>query len=185
MPILAKEQDIFPESLFELELPEDRDHAWWVFYTRARREKMLSRKLLRAGIPFYAPTIAKRYRSPNGRLRESFVPLFPNYVFMYGTEEQRYWAMTTNCVSRWIRVADGEQLRQDLYNIWRLIQMDVPLTVEARVLPGQRVRVRTGPFKGFEGIVLKRHSRVHLLVSVRFINQGVSVELADCEVEPI
>jgi len=185
MPILAKEPDIFPKDLFSIELPADGDHAWWAFYTRSRREKALARRLLSAKIPFYAPVIAKRYRSPNGRMRYSYVPLFPNYVFMYGTNEQRYWAMTTNCVSRWMQVHDGNQLRDDLHRVWQLIEMGAPMTVEARISPGQRVRVRTGPFADFEGIVVRRRRKTHLLVCVHFINQAVSVELTDCEVEPV
>ncbi len=184
MPLLAKEPDLYPECLFDYPLVNDGERSWWVFYTRSRQEKRLARKLLAAGIPFYLPTVKKRQRSPNGRVRTSYLPLFPNYVFMYGTHEQRYLAMKSNCISRWLKVFDGEQLWRDLCNIWRLIQTGVPLTVEQRIVPGQWVRVKSGPFKGFEGIVVKRHSHTRLLVCVRFINQGVSIELPDCQVEP-
>ncbi|HID24044.1 MAG TPA: antitermination protein NusG [Planctomycetaceae bacterium] len=185
MPILAREPDMWPQSLFEQRLPADGNACWWVFYTLSRREKSLSRRLLAGRIPFYAPVVPKRINAPNGRVRTSYKPLFPNYVFMFGTDEQRYWAMTTNCVSRWMRVHDGQQLAEDLRRIWQLIRMGTPMTVEARITPGQQVRVRTGPFAGFEGIVVRRCRKTHLLVCVHFINQAVSIELTDCQLEPI
>ena len=53
-------------------------------YTMARREKKLMRQLIEEKIAFYAPVIERRYRSPNGRLRKSYEPLFANYVFVCG-----------------------------------------------------------------------------------------------------
>ena len=39
---------------------------WVAFYTLSRREKDLMRKLEASGIPFYAPLIRRRMRSPAG-----------------------------------------------------------------------------------------------------------------------
>ena len=184
MPILQKEVDVFPATLLESEFQADPDSSWWAFYTRSRREKSLTRRLLAAQIPFYAPVVPRRTCSPSMRVRTSFVPLFPNYVFMFGTQAHRYAAMQTNCISRWVEVHDGERLQEDLRQVHRLIEMDIPLTVEARLVPGRRVRVRSGAFAGFEGVVLKRLRETRLYVCVDFLQQSVSVELADCQVEP-
>src|SRR5438477_12409063 len=101
MPILAREPDLFPDDLLDrAEACDDLEEGWWALYTSARREKALMRKLHALSIPHYGPTIRKLDRSPSGRLRESFVPLFPSYVFLFGTENHRYHALTTNCVSR-------------------------------------------------------------------------------------
>jgi transcriptional antiterminator RfaH len=47
------------------------------------------------------------------------------------------------------------------------------------------VRVRTGPLRGFEGQVMRRHGSQRLVVAVRFLNQGASVELEDVDLETI
>jgi transcriptional antiterminator RfaH len=183
MPILPGEPDIFPAELFDGAL--EGPGQWWVMYTMARREKELMRRLRGLGIAFYAPLISKRTRSPSGRVRESFVPLFASYVFVQGNEQDRYQALTTNCVSRCLSVPDGAQLVHDLRQIRQLITLGAPLTVEARIEPGRRVRVRSGPMSGIEGTVLKRRGKDWLVVAVEFLQQGASVLLEDFQVEPL
>jgi Transcription termination factor nusG len=186
MPILTAEANLFPADLFENELLlADPERRWWVLYTRSRMEKELMRRLLAMEIPFYGPTIEKRTRSPRGRMQKSYLPLFPNYVFMLGTAAERYAALTTNCLSRDLPVADGQELEGDLRQLHRLIQSGMPLTPERCLTTGARVRVRTGPLAGQEGTVLQRRGESHLLVAVRFLQQGASVQLDECDLEPL
>jgi transcription antitermination factor NusG len=154
-------------------------------YTLARHEKKLMRQLLELQVPFYGPTIQRRYRSAGGRLRTSIEPLFPNYVFVYGEEAQRYQAVCTGSVSRWMSVASAEELVSDLRQVHELIQTGAPLSPELKLEPGQKVRVRTGPFRGFEGVVIRRENQIRLLVSVRYMGRGASVALDDCQLEPV
>ena len=185
MPILPREPDVFPDELFDLDDGQLGTGPWWALYTMARREKELMRRLRALSIPFYSPLIHKRTRSPGGRTRESYVPLFAGYVFVHGDEEQRQSALTTNCVSRCLSVPNGPELVHDLRQIRRLIELDAPLTVEARLEPGRRVRIRSGPMTGMEGTVVKRRGRDWLVVAVAFIQQGASVLLEDFQVEPL
>ena len=180
MPLLPREPDIYPADLLD---PAKNTFAagtrWVAFYTLARREKDLARRLGARRIPFYSPLVKRRLKSPGGRTRESFVPLFPGYVFARVDDEQRRMALATNTVARWLPVLDEGQLLDDLRSIKRLIDADVPLTPEARLEAGHAVRVRSGPFLGLEGMVIERRGRQRLLVSVRLLSQGVSIELED------
>jgi transcriptional antiterminator RfaH len=184
MPILAKEQDLHPLDLLDRYLAGDLEgHRWWALYTLSRREKDLMRRLQAMDSALYSPTISQRHRSPAGRIRTSYVPLFANYVFLCGSDFHRYEALTTNCVSRVITVTEGRQLAEDLKQIQQLIELGRPLTPEARLQEGTRVRVRSGPFLGFEGEVIRRENVTRLLVAVKFMQQGASVVLEDCELE--
>ena len=183
MPILRSELDIFPEGL--LEAPIARTQSWWAMYTLARHEKKFMRQLMKLQIPFYAPTIQRRHRSPSGRLRTSFEPLFANYVFVCGEEVLRYQAVCTGSVSRWLPVEEPEQLVADLLQIKNLIACEAPLSPESRLAVGQRVRIRNGAFAGYEGVIVRRDRDVRLHVSVRFMEQGISVELDDCQADPV
>src|SRR5262245_40728965 len=113
MPILPSEPDIYPPQLLDLGQADLADGQWWAMYTLARREKELMRRLRAQGIPHYSPLVSKRTRSPGGRVRESFVPLFAGYVFMLGDEQQRHQALSTNCISRTLQVPDGIALVHD------------------------------------------------------------------------
>jgi transcriptional antiterminator RfaH len=54
-----------------------------------------------------------------------------------------------------------------------------------KLQPGQKVRVKTGVFKGFEGVVLRRENEIRLLIFVRYMGRGASVALDDCQLEAI
>ena len=183
MPILKREVDIYPEDLLQSEFANE--NSWWAMYTLARQEKKLMRMLVADQVPFYAPVIERRYRSPNGRLRTSYEPLFSNYVFVCGQEAERYQAVCTGCVSRNMPVEQVDDLVTDLQQIQRLIASEAPLSPESRLEPGQRVRIRNGPFAGYEGVITRRDREVRLQVYVRFMEQGVSVSIEDCQADPI
>ncbi len=186
MPILKREDDLYPAGLLDSdEAISDLSRDWWCIYTISRREKDLMRKLKTLGIGFFAPIIVKRTRSPKGRMRQSFIPLFPNYVFMLATESDRVQALKTNCISKQSKVTDREALVLDLKQIHQAIAVGEPLTPEAKLVAGQRVRVRSGPFRGYEGTVVRREGKTRLLLSVRYLEQGVSMEVDEGLLEPI
>ena len=190
MPILPRETNIYPtnlleEAVAELEASDSPARRWWAFYTRSRHEKQMMRKLHSLEVPFYTPLLQRRRKSPAGRVRHVFEPLFSNYVFVFGDEEARYSALTTNCVSKVIDVVDGLQLASELHQLQRFLETDVIVAPERKLIPGMRVRVRSGPLAGFEGTIVRREHETRLLVSVDFTQQGVSAQLDDCQVEEI
>jgi len=182
MPILAPEPALYPADL--LEVPDDTvPGRWWAMYTLARREKELIRRLRSMEISHYCPMVRRRTRSPGGRVREAQVPLFSSYVFVRGEEEERYKSLTTNCVAQCIEVADAGRLLFDLRQFQRLIELDAPLSPEARLKPGRRVRVRSGAMMGLEGTVVKRRGNDWLVVALEFLQRGASVLLEDYQLE--
>ncbi|MEM8668798.1 MAG: transcription termination/antitermination NusG family protein [Planctomycetota bacterium] len=183
MPILPQEPDCHPSDL--LSDDERMEETWWLLYTKSRQEKQIMRHLRQLDLPHYGPQIPHRRRSPAGRIRTTYAPLFNNYVFLCGDNDARYQAVCTGCVQQATEITDAAQFIQDLRQVRSLIDLGVPLTVESRLEPGQRVRVRSGAFAGYEGTILRREQETRLLVSVQFMEQGVSVKLEDCQLERI
>ena len=103
---------------------------------------------------------------------------------MFGDEDARYQAMTTNCISRCTIVQDGEQLLKDLRQIHDVVVAGIALTPEAKLEAGNRVCVRSGPFAGYEGTVIRREGKTRLLLSIQFLEQGVSMEMDEGLLEP-
>jgi transcription antitermination factor NusG len=182
VPIRKEEPCLFPENLLdeagENSTVEPSDRHWWVVYTKSRQEKALSRELLKYEIPFYLPQI-KNTTLVKGRRRTTFVPLFAGYVFMLANEAERVRGLTTNRISRILTVEDAEQLAKDLRQVKRLIESNAPLTIERRLSPGQRIRIKQGALMGLEGTVLVRRGETRLLVCVNFLQQGASIEVQD------
>ena len=186
MPILAAEVDVFPESLLSRDdLVNDGEFQWWAVYTRSRQEKALMRALVSMEISFYCPVLPHRFRSPYGRIRTSYLPLFSNYLFMYSDGHDRYRALKTNLISDTIEVSDGLQLTHDLRQIQRLTRAGKPLSIETNIQPGCKVLIKSGPLAGMEGVVLKRQGTDFLFVVVNFLQQGALVKLEGEQVRPV
>ena len=184
LAITAGKTDSFPFGIFVDEAGESIAKRWWLLHTKSRQEKAVSRDLHSRQIGFYLPLL-RRQSLVRGRLFESLAPLFPSYVFLFGTDEDRITALRTNRLAAAHAVADDESLRVDLEQIARLIATGAPLTPEARLEPGQRVRVKSGPCIGFEGTLIKRHGKSRLVVRVEQLFQGASVEIEDYRLEAI
>ncbi|MCA8992075.1 MAG: KOW motif-containing protein [Planctomycetaceae bacterium] len=184
MPILAKESDSYPPDLLDRDWFGEGD--WWVMHTLPKREKSLARQLEKHRVAFYSPTFSRQYRSPAGRMRTSQILLFPNYVFVFGTPQDRLAALTTNCIARCIEVPKGGQnsLLDDLKRIRQVIEAGIDLTPEGQLQPGDTVRVKSGPMEGVIGTVVERRGKKRLIVEINFIQRGASVELRDLDVEP-
>lgn len=183
MPILAKEVSVYPNDLLE-QPPEDEDRRWWAVYTKSRQEKSVARQLVDHDVSFYLPLIPKDNVIRNRRVR-SHIPLFTGYIFIYGSDDDRVTTLTTNRISRIFPVVDQSRLWTDLRSINELIASDMPLAIERRIETGQHVRIKNGSLRGLEGVVVKRHSKCRLLVVVNYLQQGVSVEIDDCALEPL
>jgi transcriptional antiterminator RfaH len=183
MPILSKETSLFPETLFE-EPDWDSERQWWVIFTKSRQEKALARDLLGSQIPFFLPLIPKD-NLIRGRRVQSHIPLFGSYIFLFGSTDEQLQSLMTKRVTRILPVPDQEQLFCDLRNVHELIESGAPLTVERRLVPGQRVRIKSGPMKGVEGTITARRGTMRLLVAVHFLQNGVSMDIDDYMVEPI
>ncbi|MBL8890198.1 MAG: hypothetical protein JNL67_09475 [Planctomycetaceae bacterium] len=151
--------------------------GWWCLYTHSRQEKVLMRHLAGRGVAFYCPMIEKRSRSPQGRMRSSYLPLFTNYVFLRGTDDDRRLALTTNCILASKPIRQPDFLVRDLWQINRALQSGVPMTPEQKLTQGDPVIVKSGPFKGFEGFVLRRAGTTRFLIYLRYLEQGVSMEI--------
>ncbi|MGA2031456.1 MAG: transcription termination/antitermination NusG family protein [Thermoguttaceae bacterium] len=184
MPLLGKEPDLFPEGLLDVPSDETNDRHWFVLYTKPRQEKALARQLLGYRIPFYLPLV-KKTSLIQGKKRHSFIPLFAGYVFLCASHAERLQSLATNRIFRVLPVDDFDRLLTDLRQLRQMIAAQMPLTVESRLVPGDRVRVRQGSFAGIEGTVLTRRGRTRLLVAINFLQQGASVEIDDFLLEPL
>ena len=182
MPILAKEPDMFPENL--LDAPAAGiDELWFAMYTLARHEKEFMRKLRPLNIAHYGPMVQQRKRSPQGRIRTSYIPLFTGYVFIRGDEVARHDAVSTGCISRCLPVTESEQLLMDLQRIRFVIERGNDVQPEPKPLIGRAAIVKTGAMTGLRGTISKVHSQHRLTVIVNFMQQGASVLVDEADVE--
>ena len=173
MPILKREPDASPADVFGLS-PED--FPWWVARVRSRQEKALARHLLPQGVPFYLPQSEQVVRRGN-RSFTSYLPLFSGYVFFRGKREERIVALQSQVVSEILEVRDQDRLESELDQLRRLQLSGASLVPVPSFAPGDPVVVTEGPFRGYEGVVVRDKGRSRLIVSISLLRKAVAVEL--------
>jgi transcriptional antiterminator RfaH len=183
MPLLPPEPFAFPDTLLADAEPAEGPGCWWALHTRPRAEKALCRQLLRRSVAYFLPVYQRRWRD-RGRLLSSYLPLFPGYVFLWGEADARVAALETNQVANVLPVVDQERLHADLVRVRQLMDAGAPLAPEQKLEPGDPVEIVAGPLAGLGGTVLRRGRRLHFVVEVRLLQQGVSVEIESWMVRP-
>ena len=173
---------MFPESLLD-QPAGSQDDSWFAMYTLARQEKELMRRLRPLNIAHYGPMIEQRKRSPQGRIRKSFVPLFTGYVFVRGDEVARHDAVSTGCISRCLSVTESEELVEDLKRIRQMVVSGSEIRPEPQPLTGRTAIVKNGAMKGLKGTITTTHSQHRLTIMVNFMQQGASVIVDEADVE--
>ena len=181
MPLLPAEPCHFPELLFT-EPVSTSDGKWWVLHTKPRTEKAVARALYSHKVPFFLPVYEKSTRA-KGRLQSSHLPLFPSYVFLLADDDGRTRALETNQIANCIPVVDQVALRHELEGVYRVMTSGLPIGPESLLVPGATVTITQGPLAGIDGKVLRRGSKLTLILEVQMLRQGVSVEIENWMVE--
>ena len=106
----------------------------------------------------------------------SHLPLFPGYLFLRRVEGLRQTLWRTSAVANMIEVPDQGQLTAELLQIRELQTSGAMLTPCVEVVAGDAVRIKSGAFSGYSGVVIEERGSERLIVSVSILRKSVSVE---------
>ena len=157
---------------------------WFVLHTRSRQEKVVARDLRAMDIAHYLPLVdmARYY----GRRRVMVqLPLFPGYLFLWGSLEEAFKADRTKRLANLIKVKDQRQIDADLQSIYRAQQQGGQLDPHPYLQKGQWVEVRSGPFKGIQGIIEDRPKHNRLILQVEVLGRASSLEIDGALLDPL
>ncbi len=149
---------------------------WWVAHTKARHEKALAADLDTRGISSFLPLV-KVLRRYGNRTAAVHLPLFPGYLFLCGTADDRSAVLTTNRVAHLLRVADQEGLKRSLRHVHRMTTSGVAVDLYPGIQRGRRCRIRSGVLQGLEGTVLSRRRMCRVYVAVDVLGQSADVKI--------
>lgn len=150
--------------------------VWSVAATKSRREKQLARALLVRGVQHYLP-LHRVSRSHGGRSRDVEFPLFPGYVFVCLSADERLEVLATGHVAQLLPVVDQNGLERELASIDAAIDAGAVFDPCPFLKEGRPVRVRSGPLKGIEGVVDSHGSRGRLVLVVQTLGRATSIEI--------
>jgi transcription antitermination factor NusG len=165
---------------------EDLDQRWYAVQTCANHEKRVAQQLGRRAVEVYLPQYASVRKWKDRRVRLD-LPLFPGYVFVHLALSNRLQVLQTPSVVRIVGFG-GRAVSLPEKEIEALRQ---GFAKEVRVEPhpyvqiGKRVRVKTGPLQGLEGILVRKRKVSRFVISLDLIMRSVAVEFDVADLQPI
>lgn len=184
MQTSAVEHSEIPDSL---EIDERwRVPHWFALYTRSRHEKFVERELQKKGIETFLPLRrVARHWSDREKIIED--PLFSGYLFIHTTLRERFNVLNTKGVVRFLgsRGLPSFLSESVLTAVRRFVDAEINVDPFPYLKAGMRVYVKSGPFRGVEGFVVRKDGQCRLVVSVDLLMQSVSVQIDQACIEPV
>lgn len=159
---------------------------WYALYTRSRHERQVVSQLERKHIEFFLPLYESQRRWKDRRV-QLLMPLFPGYVFVHMALRDRLQVLTISGAVRFVAF-DGRPAplsERDVEALRQGLRQGVRVEPHPYLKIGRRVRVRSGPLAGTEGILKRKKDRFRLVLSLDLIMRSVAVEVDAADVEPI
>jgi transcription antitermination factor NusG len=157
---------------------------WHVLQTRSRQEKAVAEVLHDQGATPFLPVV-RRVVHYGHRRRVVEIPVFTNYVFVWGTQDHTYSAMKSCRVVRVVAVADQRTFTRDVEQIRLAIKGEAALSPYRFLERGVRVRIASGPFKDIEGLVIEDPRGTRLVLQIQALGRATSLEIDACLLERV
>jgi transcriptional antiterminator RfaH len=106
-------------------------------------------------------------------------------VFLHGDDEDRVKALRGNRLVNVLQVVDQDGLVRDLRQVNKMLGSGLPISAEATIPVGAKVRITTGPLTDMIGTVIRRGNRDQFVAVVHFLGRGATVDLQGWQVEKV
>jgi len=159
--------------------------AWHALHTRYQHEKVVAELLTRQGIEVFLPLYTAVHRWKDRRKHLS-LPLFPCYVFLRDGVDRRLQILKTPGVHGIVEVAGrpGVIPEAEIAAIRRVVENPLPVEPYPFLKNGDRVRIKSGPLNGLEGILVRKQDQLRFVLSVEMLGRSVAVQVDVFMVEP-
>jgi transcription antitermination factor NusG len=159
---------------------------WYVVYTNANHEKRVAQQLGQRSIEHLLP-LYKSVRRWKDRRVHLQMPLFPGYVFVRFALRDRLQVLQIPSVAHLVSF-NGRPAPlpiEDIQTIQHCLSHGSQVEPHPYLQTGRRVRVRSGPLQGLEGIILRRKNRTRFVLSFELIMRSVAVEMDEGDVAAV
>ncbi len=174
---------VIPGSLQE----KETRLKWLALYTRSRHEKLVNRELQKKGIESFLP-LRKVTRSWSDRKKLIEEPLFKSYLFVRIPWLKKFEVLNTVGAVSFVGTRPSEPVEvseKELWSVRRFLEENIQIDPFPYLKEGERVYIRSGPFKGAEGFIIRKGRHCRLVISLDLLMRSVSVEIDEACVEPL
>ncbi len=160
--------------------------TWFALYTRHQHEKTVAQFVSGKGIEVFLPLYEAAHRWKD-RVKHLSLPLFPNYVFVFAGFDRRADILSTPGVYDFVRVGGlpAPIPEEEIGAVRRVVTQGLHVEPHPFLKSGDRVRVKSGPLEGVEGILVRKKSFYRLVLSVELLARSISVEVETADAERV
>lgn len=170
---------------FECQSAEGQ-RKWYAVYTLPNNEKSLIKHLEIRQIESYLPTWECARVWKNRQRIKVVQPLFPSYLFVRIRNAERPRVLQSPGALRIVGNCQGHLSIPD-----REIEFLRSGFCRQRLEPyrelalGKRVRIKSGPLEGVQGILVQKKNSIRFVLSIEMINQSVAMNVDVDEIEAV
>ncbi|HTC95932.1 MAG TPA: UpxY family transcription antiterminator [Terriglobales bacterium] len=175
-------------TLSGLQLQPQQSHSepfWYAAYTYPRHEKSVFEQLIQKSMECYLPLYEEVHRWTDRNVKVQ-LPLFPGYVFVHMPVSERKKVLSVTSVVR-ILSFNGQPVslpESEIESLKRSMQYRKVQPFPYYLCKGDRVRIKSGPLQGLEGIVERQKGKSRIVISIHAIMNSVAVDLEAEDIEP-
>lgn len=159
---------------------------WYALYTRSNFEKRVSCELASKHVENYLPVVEQVHQWKDRRKRVE-VPVFPGYVFVRLRDSHSTRLEVLRTAGSVRILGQGDRIEPvpeaEIESIRRLLKARVPCFAHPFLKEGAWVRVKSGPLRDVEGLLVRMKSKTRLVLSVALLSQSVATEIDVADVE--
>ena len=154
------------------------DLGWYALYTRHHHEKVVAKALTAKGFTVFLPLYSAS-RQWKDRTKVITLPLFSCYVFVQGGLERHLAIVTTAGIHDFVCCAGlpARIPQQEIDGVRQVVERAIKIEPHPFIKCGDRVRVRTGPLEGVEGILVRKKNFSRLVLTVELLGKSAAVEV--------
>ena len=162
---------------------------WYAVCVRSRFEFKIEKNLSKKGIEIFLPAVKVRRRWTD-RNKLVIFPLFPGYLFVNidKNSAERKTVIGAHGVVRYVCMSPGvpEPIAEDqIMSLKKAAENDISLESYPAIKEGNRVRIKSGPLAGIEGMMVKKEKNSLLVLSVDILQKGAALKIDASEVERV
>lgn len=159
---------------------------WYALFTRHQHEKSVVFALSNKNHEVYLP-LYHSVRRWQDRDKQLWLPLFPCYVFIREGMDRQLQILTTPGVIHIVKLGGRPAVvpKHQLNAIRQIIESCPKVETHPYLQSGDRVRVKTGPLIGLEGILTRKKGVASLVISIEMLGRSAAVEIDVLNVERI
>jgi transcription antitermination factor NusG len=160
--------------------------AWYAVWTRSNCEVKARLTLTEKGIETYLPSFREVHQWKD-RKKLIELPLFPGYLFarIADCRQSRISVLASDGVAGILGHGDSIEPvpESEIEAVRRLLGTSAHCQTNPLLQEGAWVRVKRGPLKDLEGLLVRVKNQTRLVVAITLLAQSVSTEIDTSDVQ--